>query len=167
MTLALILAATLLCSIASLAGSLFLLLKREITQSFADTLLNVAAGVLLGVAFLDLLPEATEEAGDDFEAIYIFVPALGSFLLAFFAERFINVFHHHHEHDGRPTTLLILVGDGLHNFVDGMAVTAAFLTSTPLGISTSLAVAAHEIPRRSPIWASCSPTACRKHGRFC
>ena len=143
MTLGLILLFTFLGSIASLAGSFLLLIRRQMTESFADTLLNFAAGVLLAVAFFDLLPEAIEEAGE----ADIFLPALLGFLFCFFAERFINVFHHHHEHGARPSTILILAGDGLHNFVDGVAITAGFLTSTPLGISTAIAVAAHEIPQ--------------------
>ena len=143
MTFGLILLFTFIGSVASLAGSFFLLLRREMTEWFANTLLNFAAGVLLAVAFLDLLPEAVEEAGE----ADIFIPALGGFVAFFFAERFIHFFHHHHEHDGRPSTVFILVGDGIHNFIDGVAITAAFLTDTSLGIGTSLAVAAHEIPQ--------------------
>lgn len=134
---------TVLGSIASLVGSFFLLIRRRLTESFSDGLINFAAGVLLAVAFLDLFPEAQETAG----RANVFIPAFLGFVGFFFAERFILLFHHHHGHGEKPTTLLVIAGDGVHNFIDGVAITASFLTSVPLGITTSLAVAAHEIPQ--------------------
>ena len=133
---------TLLGSVISLAGS-FVLLRKNVSQNFSDELTNFAAGVLLSVAFLDLFPEALEAAGES----NIFIPALIGFISFFFAERFIHLFHYHHGHGKNPSTFLVLIGDGVHNFVDGVAITASFLTSIPLGITTSLAVAAHEIPQ--------------------
>ncbi|MBI3282758.1 ZIP family metal transporter [Candidatus Curtissbacteria bacterium] len=130
-------------SIASLVGSFFLLIRRNLTESFSGGLINFAAGVLLAVAFLDLLPEALEAAGGS----DVFIPTLAGFVGFFFAERFIQLFHHHHGHGEKPTTLLVVAGDGVHNFIDGVVITASFLTSVPLGITTSLAVAAHEIPQ--------------------
>lgn len=138
-----ILLATLLVSIASLAGSLLLLLKKGLTQSISSQLINFAAGALIATAFLDLLPEAIEANPE----ANIFLWALAGFISFFFAERFIQIFHHHHGHGQKPATFLILIGDGIHNFIDGIAITTTFLTSTPLGITTSLAVAAHEIPQ--------------------
>jgi zinc and cadmium transporter len=143
MVLAYILIFTFLGSIASLVGSFFLLIKRQLTQSFTDKIVNFAAGVLIAVALLDLLPAAQESAG----AKNIFMPTLVGFVIFFFAERFLQWFHRHHEHGQRASVLLILVGDGVHNFIDGVAIAASFLTSIPLGITTSLAVAAHEIPQ--------------------
>lgn len=113
------------------------------TETFSTQVVNFAAGVLISVAFLDLFPEATKAANGD----NIFVPSLLGFIAFFFAERFIQLFHHHHGHGEKPTTLLVIIGDGIHNFIDGVAITASFLTSTALGITTSLAVAAHEIPQ--------------------
>lgn len=139
----LIITFTFLGSIASLVGSFFLLLRRKLTESFSEGLINFAAGVLIAVAFLDLFPEALEEAG----GANIFIPAFVGFVGFFFAERFIQLFHHHHGHGEKPTTFLVIAGDGVHNFIDGVAITASFLTSVPLGITTSLAVAAHEIPQ--------------------
>src|SRR3989304_936321 len=103
MVLAYILIFTLIGSVASLAGSFFLLFKRQITEAFSNNLISFAA--------------------------------------FFFAERFIQLFHHHHEHGEKPTVLLVLVGDGIHNFIDGVAITVGFLTSIQLGITTSLAEA--------------------------
>lgn len=143
MILAYILIFTFLGSIASLAGSFFLLVKKTLTETFSKRIVSFAAGVLLAVAFLDLLPEARETAG----RANFFIPTLVGFIAFFFAERFIKLFHHHHGHGEKTPTALVLVGDSVHNFVDGVAITASFLTSIPLGITTSLAVAAHEIPQ--------------------
>src|SRR3990167_1192801 len=143
MILAYILIFTFIGSIASLAGSFFLLIRRNITESFSSYLISFAAGVLLAVAFLDLLPEAQDAAGE----LNFFIPTLAGFIIFFFAERYVRLFHHHHEHGEKTPTALVLIGDGVHNFVDGVIITASFLTSIPLGITTSLAVAAHEIPQ--------------------
>src|SRR3989338_6292973 len=134
---------TFIGSILSLVGSFFLLIKHDITELFSNQLVNFAAGVLIAVAFLDLLPEASELVGGS----NIFLPVLLGFISFFFAERFIQWFHYHHGHGQKSNILLILVGDGVHNFIDGVAITASFLTSIPLGITTSIAVAAHEIPQ--------------------
>ncbi len=134
---------TFLGSILSLAGSFLLLTKRGLTEKLSNQLLNFAAGALLATAFLDLLPEALEFAGEN----DIFLWALAGFISFFFAERFIQAFHHHHAHGQEASTFLILIGDGVHNFIDGVTITTAFLTSIPLGITTSLAVAAHEVPQ--------------------
>lgn len=134
---------TLIGSVASLAGTFFLLIKSNLTQTFSNQLVNFAAGVLIATAFLDLFPEAQAVAGDN----NIFVPALLGFVIFFFSERFIQWFHKHHEHGERSSIMLILIGDAVHNFIDGVAITASFLTNIQLGITTSLAVAAHEIPQ--------------------
>lgn len=135
---------TFIGSILSLAGSLLLLVQKKTTEVFSNNMINFAAGVLIAVAFLDLLPEAAKEA-KSYENI--FLPALIGFVGFFFAERFIQWFHYHHGHGEEASTFLILIGDGVHNFIDGVAITASFLTSIPLGITTAFAVAAHEIPQ--------------------
>jgi len=143
MILAYIIIFTLMGSVGSLIGSYFLLLKQKITESFSNMLISFAAGALIATAFLDLFPEALEAANE----ANIFIPALLGFLSFFIAERYIRLFHYHHGHGEKPSTLLVLVGDGIHNFVDGVTIAVAFLTSVPLGITTSIAVAAHEIPQ--------------------
>ncbi|MEO5498925.1 MAG: ZIP family metal transporter, partial [Candidatus Saccharimonadales bacterium] len=68
----------------------------------------------------------------------------------FLLERFLRWFHHHHSHDANNTDAtipLIVIGDTVHNFIDGVAIAAAFLIDVPTGIITTLAVAAHEIPQ--------------------
>jgi zinc and cadmium transporter len=141
--LALITLFTLVGGVLSIALSYLLVARREPSPATFEALLNVAAGVLIAVAFTDLLPEALEESQER----DIFVPAMVGFVLFFFAERFISAFHAHHEHGPRPASVLILFGDGLHNLIDGVAITAAFLTSVPLGVATSIAIVAHEIPQ--------------------
>lgn len=143
MTLLFIILATLIGSIASLAGSFLLLFQKKLTENLSNQLISLAAGVLIAVAFLDLLPEASELTEPEF----IFLPALIGFVLFFVSERFIRVFHHHHGHGEKPSTYLVLIGDGLHNFIDGVAITVGFLTNTTVGITTAIAVAAHEIPQ--------------------
>lgn len=146
MTLAYIITFTLLGSVLSLIGSVLLLLKKNISKNFACSLISFAAGALIGVAFLDLLPEAVEEAGES----DVFLPALIGFVAFFFAERVIRIFHHHRHGDDagtKPSTLLVVFGDGVHNFVDGVVITTAFLTAIPVGIITALAVASHEVPQ--------------------
>ena len=134
---------TFLGSVLSLLGSFFLLLKKGLTERLSTHLLNFAAGALLAPAFFDLMPEALELAGE----ADIFVWVLAGFISFFFAERFIHSFHHQHDQNQQASTYLILIGDGIHNFIDGVAITTAFLTNIPLGITTSLAVASHEIPQ--------------------
>ena len=143
MILAYIIVFTLIGSILSLFGSLFLLLKQKITQDFSQKLISFAAGALIATAFLDLLPEASElKEGSD-----IFLFSLLGFVSFFFAEKYIRLFHYHHGHGEKPSTFLVLAGDGIHNFVDGVAIAVAFLVSIPLGIVTTIAVASHEIPQ--------------------
>lgn len=143
MILAYILIFTFIGSVASLAGSFLLVFKKSFSEDFSVKLINFAAGVLIAVAFLDLLPEAVETANGS----NIFIFTLGGFVGFFMMERFLHLFHYHHGHGEHHTNMLVLFGDSVHNFIDGVAIAAGFLTNTSLGISTSLAVAAHEVPQ--------------------
>lgn len=141
----LIVAASLTVSLLALIGALFLYWERITSQKVTLTLLSFAAGTMLAVSFLDLLPKALESAGEN---VNIFTPVLLGIVVFFFLERFVLWFHHHDEtHGMHPSAILILLGDGLHNFIDGVAITAAFLVSPGLGFATTLAIAAHEIPQ--------------------
>ncbi|OGE19087.1 hypothetical protein A3A14_01205 [Candidatus Daviesbacteria bacterium RIFCSPLOWO2_01_FULL_43_38] len=144
-TLFLIVTASLTVSLIALVGALFLYWERLTSQKVTLTLLSFAAGTMLAVSFLDLLPEALESAA---EGANIFIPVLLGIVVFFFLERFVLWFHHHDEtHDMHPSAVLILLGDGLHNFIDGIAIAAAFLTNPGIGFATTLAIAAHEIPQ--------------------
>jgi zinc and cadmium transporter len=128
----------------SFLGSLTLLGKGIFKENYAASLVSFAAGVMLSAAFLDLLPEALEEKPEP----VLFTAVFAGMIVFFFLERFVLWFHHHHDaHGAKPTTILVLVGDGIHNFIDGVAIAATFLTSPALGLTTMLAIAAHEIPQ--------------------
>ena len=108
-------------------------------------LVSYAVGALLGVSMLALLPETL----DTLPASTVFPTLLGGIMLFFILEKLVLWRHcHTHNcevHDG--SVLTIVVGDAFHNFVDGAVIAAAVITSVPLGISTAVAVAAHEIPQ--------------------
>ena len=132
----------------SLVGGIILLSWSKLAHSLARYATPFAAGALLGAAFFAILPEAVEMEG----GAVVFCFALIGIILFFILEHYLNWFHHHHEHDHgtfvrKPTTALIIVGDTLHNAIDGIAIGAAFLISPPVGIATAIAVAAHEIPQ--------------------
>lgn len=133
-------------SIVSLCGGLFLLFGGKASGWLQKLAVPIAAGALLAAAFFDLLPEALEHS----PAQSIMTWVLVGFLFFFVTERGLRWFHHHHEHEGdedQANRSLIIIGDILHNFIDGLAIGAAFLVSPATGIVITLAVAAHEIPQ--------------------
>lgn len=149
---------TLIGSVASLIGGVILLYKEKIAVRVSHLLSAFAAGALLATAFLDLLPEGIEEAEHLFEEtgveINVFAWTVAGFLAFFVLERAIHWSHHHQIEDGEfkrigPKAIvpLIVIGDSVHNFLDGVVIASTFMVSIPLGIVTSLAVAAHEIPQ--------------------
>lgn len=150
-TLGYIMLFTLIGSVFSLIGGILLLFKEKITLKYSHFLAAFAAGTLLGAVFFDLLPEAVSESRELGLNIDIFAWTLIGILSFFLLERFIHWFHHHqHEYLDekiKPTIPLIIAGDSVHNFIDGVVIASTFLVSIPLGIVTTLAVAAHEIPQ--------------------
>src|SRR3989344_7721498 len=131
-TLNYILLFTLIGSIGSLIGGLVLLWRKQFALKISHFLASFAAGVLLGTAFFDLLPEAMRER-EKLE-INIFFWTLLSIVIFFLMERFIHWFHHHgefHEHDkeSKSTVPLIIISDTVHNFIDGIVIAATFLIS--------------------------------------
>lgn len=140
----------LLGSVVSLVGGLYLLYGKWGTRKLQRIAVPFAAGSLLAAAFIDLLPEALEGESN---AHTVSLMALVAFLVFFLLERTLTWFHHHHEHEHtsegphRRNVPLIVIGDTLHNFIDGLAIGASFLVSPATGIVTTLAIAAHEIPQ--------------------
>ena len=141
-----------------LAAAVFLVLSEPLRDHLLPHLVSFATGTLLGAALLGLLPHALEGVvGSNTHTIplAVLLGLLGFFLL----EKLVLWRHCHADHcevhvpDGhdhalhRSTGMMILIGDGLHNFLDGILIAGAFLTDVHLGIVTSLAVAAHEIPQ--------------------
>ena len=132
-----------------LCASAFLLLGDSLRSRIVPWAISYAVGTLLGVALLALLPEALESLPP--------TAALGTLLggvLTFFLLEKLVIWRHCHDGDGHEceahttsAASLVIVGDAFHTFVDGAIIAAAVVTSIPLGITTALAVAAHEIPQ--------------------
>lgn len=149
-TLTYILLATFIGSIGALIGGLILLAREKFAQRISHFLASFAAGILLGTAFFDLLPEAVHEGQK--RGIDVFSFALAGIVAFFLIERIIHWFHHHenvHEHDKESKSILplIIVSDTAHNFLDGIVIAATFMTNPALGFTTTLAVFAHEVPQ--------------------
>lgn len=145
MQLLLVLVMSSLGSIGSTAGAGLLLALGAWVSRVVPYLVSFATGTLLAGACLGLLPEALEVASTFSVMTALLVGLLGFFIL----ERLVLWRHCHHEECDvhRAPGYLILVGDAFHNFMDGIAIGAAFAVSTPLGVSTALAVVAHEVPQ--------------------
>ncbi len=146
MTLSLILLFTMAGSACSvgLAG-LLLLLKGKQLPSVTGILIPYAIGTLLGAAFFGMIPHALLRL----PATAVLPAVLAGIILFYVLEKFA-LWRHCHEQPCEVHTragTMILIGDSLHNFVDGVAIAAAFAGSVPLGIATSLAVIAHEVPQ--------------------
>lgn len=129
----------------SLVGGILLLRKKSSAVKLAQYATPFAAGALLAAVFLDLLLEGVHAGAND----TLFIAVLLGIIIFFLAERFLRWFHHHHQHEVStdPTVSLVIVGDTLHNALDGVVIGAAFVISPATGIVTTLAVAAHEIPQ--------------------
>lgn len=144
-TLILILVSVLLVSLVSILG-IFIFFRKKTLNRLLFFMVSFAAGTLLGAAFLDLLPEILEEGFNESLPIFILIGILAFFIL----EKFLYWHHHHtgHEHEEvHAFTYLNVVGDGIHNFLDGAVIAASFMTNIGLGIATTIAIIAHEIPQ--------------------
>jgi zinc and cadmium transporter len=156
--LAYILIACFLISLLALTGFLSVLLARKRLQNLLTWLVSFAAGTLIGGALFHLLPESIEEGGPTF-----LMAAVG--IMTFFAiENFLYafLFHPGRAHDGQsahahapeaehhhiqPVGVLNLIGDGVHNMVDGVIIASSFLAAPELGVVAAIAVALHELPQ--------------------
>ena len=147
---------------ASLAGGLLSVLGAAAlalnagSVRYVGAMVSYAIGALLGAVFLEILPEAIHLSSN---VAMLSATLLGGILLFFILEKLVLWRHCHHdhceaheppavvEHDHGRSGLMIMVGDTFHNFVDGIIIAAAFLTDIQLGIVTSMAIIAHEIPQ--------------------
>jgi zinc and cadmium transporter len=138
-------------SLISLVGVLTIALSKKLLSKIVRFLVSFSAGALLGDAFLHLLPEVVEENGF---TLSISLAILLGILIFFVLEKFVRWRHCHisdattdeddHKH---PFVVMSLLGDSLHNFIDGIVIGASYLISIPVGIATTIAVAMHEIPQ--------------------
>lgn len=130
----------------ALIGSVTLLLSDATLHKITLPLVAFAAGSLLGGAFLHMIPAAIVNMGSTMATFYWIV---AGFITFFALEQFLH-WHHCHRADAqcrKPLSYLILIGDGLHNFIGGLAIAGAFLVDIRLGITAWVAAAAHEIPQ--------------------
>ncbi len=128
-----------------LVASGILLINDSRRARLIPWLVSYAVGALLGVSMLAILPKALETL----PAPKVFATLLAG-ILAFFVLEKLVLWRHCHIHDCEVhdgSVFPVLIGDAFHNFVDGAVIAAAVMTSVPLGVSTALAVAAHEIPQ--------------------
>ena len=154
-TLISILLATTIAGVVSIvAAAIF---SFSLLSKLVDKMVSFSVGILLSTSLLHALPEAFESQADPRS---LFATLLAGLLAFFMLEKFAILRHsHHHEGDGHhhahghdkreagKSGWMILVGDGMHNFTDGILIAAAFLANPELGIVTGLAIIAHEIPQ--------------------
>jgi zinc and cadmium transporter len=145
-----IILATFVVSLFSLSGIFALSLNEERLHSILFFLLAFSAGTIFGAAVFDLLPEAVELVDEHTVFLYI---AFG-YVAFYFLERFIYWYHGHgHREDmegiepERGFAYLNLLGDGVHNFIDGMVIAASFTVGLHVGLATTMAVIFHELPQ--------------------
>lgn len=134
-------------SLISLIGVFTLSIKQEKLEKFLIYLVSLSAGTLLGDAFIHLIPEAYENSPEIF---LVSISILSGIIIFFFMEKFLQWRHCHETHceeHPKPFSYIILTGDTLHNFIDGMVIAASYLVSIPVGVATTLAVVFHEIPQ--------------------
>ncbi len=150
----------LIVSLISFVGALGLILTKDILRKVLIYFVSFAAGTLFGDAFIHLLPEVVEETGFTFTISF---SILFGIVFMFIVEKMIHWHHCHHgtvkkhdcEHDvlkqhklhPQPFALMNLLGDAVHNFIDGLIIGASYLISIPAGIATTIAVILHEIPQ--------------------
>ena len=135
-----------------------LALSKKTLDKILLILVALAGGSLMGGAFLHLIPEAIHEIGHDHDQLgNVFLFVILGFLLFLLIEQYLHWHHHHHLHEhpdehekcckNKPVVYLILVADGVHNFIDGLIIAASFVVNPAVGVITTVAVALHEIPQ--------------------
>ena len=131
-----------------LVAALLLALHQDVRTRAVPWLVSYAVGTLLGAALLSLVPEAL----DSLRPAVALGTLLAGIITFFILEKLVLWRHCHDDQDchvHRSTATLVIVGDAVHTFVDGVVIAAATLTSVPLGVSTALALIAHEVPQEA------------------
>lgn len=113
----------------------------------SKVILPIAVGTFLSVVFFELIPEALHEAGTLGS-----VAIAGGFLFFYLLSHLLRTYHHHHgedchDEDTRHGASLMLIGDAIHNFADGIVIGSAFLVNPTVGVVTALGIALHEVPQ--------------------
>ena len=135
-------------SLLSIVVAIPLLLKKKVSEKTLLFLLSISVGVLLSTVFLEFLPEIIEQGYTTLTAIYI----LAGFIALFLIEKLVHWKHqcgnkdvgHAHAYSLAPINL---IGDAIHNFIDGLVIAGAFVVNTAVGIAATISVIFHEIPQ--------------------
>lgn len=137
-------------SLVSLIGIAAFSLKQDLLQRSVFILIALAAGALLGDAFIHLIPDAFTDA----DPLLVSLLILGGILAFFVLEKFLHWHHSHGEEEFsaehariHPVGHLVIASDAMHNLIDGLAIGVAFMVSTEAGIATSIAIVLHELPQ--------------------
>jgi len=141
------LASVFIVSLISLIGIFTLSIKKKKLNKGLIYLVSLATGTLFGGAFLHLLPELIGKHGFNLNISFLI---LGGIVLFFVLEKVVHWHHSHLPMGGEHVhsfSIMNLIGDGLHNFLDGLIIGATYLVSIPLGITTTILIAFHEIPQ--------------------
>lgn len=141
------LASVLSISAISFVGALTLVLKREFLTKSIFILVSVAVGALLGDVFIHVIPETYEELANPTLVSFL---VIGGILIFFILEKVLHWHHHtpeHAEQHRHPIGPMVLISDGVHNFIDGLMVAASYMVSPEVGVATTIAVILHEIPQ--------------------
>ncbi|MDD5144829.1 MAG: ZIP family metal transporter [Candidatus Pacebacteria bacterium] len=135
---------SLIISSGALIGIFSLAAKKEMLEKTLLFLVSISAGTLMGGAFLHLIPEAAENLPID----KVLILVLFSFVIFYLIEKTLH-WRHCHKGECKVHTFgnMSLIGDSIHNFIDGLIIAATFVTDINLGIATSIAIALHEIPQ--------------------
>lgn len=134
-------------SMVSLVGVMTLSMTVDKLKNILIYLVSFAAGALFGDVFIHLLPEIAEEASFTLQTS---LSILSGIVIFFILEKGVQWHHYHLPHtkeEAHPFAIINLIGDALHNFIDGLIIGASYLASLPIGIATTIAVVFHEIPQ--------------------
>ena len=143
--------ATIIVSLIAVVVAIPFLLKKNISKKLLLVLLSISVGTLLSSVFIHFLPEAVSDGYTLGVAIYVLI----GFLVFFIIEKLVHYHHNKCEHDEHPAghshayhiAPLNIIGDGVHNFIDGMVIAGSFMASPALGIAATIAVIFHEVPQ--------------------
>ncbi len=141
-----------LVSLISLVGIFTLSINEKVLRKYIYLLVSLAVGALLGGAFIHLIPESFEQIGNN---IIVSLEIIGGIILFLILEKFLHLHHHtgdicENTKDGQhihPVGRMILIADGVHNFIDGIVIGAAYLISIEAGVAATVAIILHEIPQ--------------------
>lgn len=141
------LVSTFIVSVVSFSGALFLSLNKKRLQKLVFVLVSFAVGALLGNAFFILIPESQELLANNLQVGLLVIVGI---VIMFIIEKLIHWRHNHNIEDVKheaPLGYISLFTDGLHNFIDGILIASSWMVSPEIGVATTLAVIAHEVPQ--------------------